>query len=243
MSGGVTEGPGPPAPRTTAPPVAVPHSAAPYASGGVALAADDLDQPSDDSRPGPDDAALLRAHVDGDPQAFGTLVDRHADRMWAVALRVMGNPEDAADALQDAYVAAFRRAGTFRGQSLVTTWLHRVVVNACLDRLRRAKVRLTDPLPDDLDRVGGLAREPERDPVEEQEQRDDVAHALATLNPDQRAALVLVDMQGYSVDEAAAILGCAPGTVKSRCARGRARLVPLLSHLRAPPDERQGAPP
>lgn len=188
----------------------------------------------------PDDADLLRAHVEGDPHAFSTLVERHQDRLWAVALRVMGSPDDAADALQDAYVAAFRRAATFRGDSLVTTWLHRVVVNACLDRLRRAKVRAADPLPDDLDRVGELSVEPERDVLEEQERRDAVSEALATLNPDQRAALVLVDMQGYPVDEAALVLGCAPGTVKSRCARGRARLVPLLSHLRDPPDGHTG---
>ena len=183
----------------------------------------------------PSDADLMRSHVDGDPAAFSTLVERHQDRLWAVALRVMGSPDDAADALQDAYVAAFRRAGTFRGDSLVTTWLHRVVVNACLDRLRRAKVRAADPLPDDLDRTGVLGVEPERDPAEEQERHDAVTAALATLNPDQRAALVLVDTQGYPVEEAAGILGCAPGTVKSRCARGRARLVPLLGHLRDPP--------
>jgi RNA polymerase sigma-70 factor (ECF subfamily) len=182
----------------------------------------------------PSDADLLRAHVDGDANAFSVLVERHQDRLWAVALRVTGSPHDAADALQDAYVAAFRRAGTFRGDSAVTTWLHRVVVNACLDRLRRAKVRAAEPLPDDLDRVGALGVEPERDPVEEQERHDAVSEALGTLNPDQRAALVLVDMQGYPVEEAAAILGCAPGTVKSRCARGRARLVPLLGHLRDP---------
>jgi RNA polymerase sigma-70 factor (ECF subfamily) len=183
----------------------------------------------------PTDADLLRAHVEGDAHAFSTLVERHQDRLWAVALRVMGSPDDAADALQDAYVAAFRRAGTFRGDSAVTTWLHRVVVNACLDRLRRAKVRATDPLPEDLDRAGLLAVEPGRDPAEEREQHDAVVEALATLNPDQRAALVLVDMQGYGVEEAALVLGCAPGTVKSRCARGRARLAPLLGHLRDPP--------
>ncbi|GAB2593571.1 RNA polymerase sigma factor SigM [Microlunatus antarcticus] len=188
----------------------------------------------------PSDAALLHAHVEGDPTAFSTLVERHQDRLWAVALRVMGSPDDAADALQDAYVAAFRRAGTFRGDSLVTTWLHRVVVNACLDRLRRAKVRAADPLPEDLDRVELLGTEPARDPLEEREQHDAVLEALGTLNPDQRAALVLVDMQGYPVDEAARVLGCAPGTVKSRCARGRARLVPLLSHLRDPPDGHTG---
>src|SRR4249919_1871461 len=97
------------------------------------------------------DHELLRAHVDGDADAFGVLFRRHRDRLWAVALRTMGNPEDAADGLQDGMIAAFRRAGSFRGDAAVTTWLHRVVVNACLDRLRAAKVRRADPLPDDLD--------------------------------------------------------------------------------------------
>ena len=186
--------------------------------------------PADPGDAGLPDAELLRRHVAGDPDAFGTLVGRHRDRLWAVALRTMRNPEDAADALQDAYISAFRRAGSFRGESQVTTWLHRVVVNACLDRLRRMRVRAADPLPEDLDRSTVLASTP-TDPLEEQQQRDDVQAALAQLNPDQRAALVLVDMQGYSVEEAAAILRCAPGTVKSRCARGRARLVPLLADL------------
>ena len=184
--------------------------------------------PVDPDDPGLPDAELLRRHVDGDPDAFATLVGRHRDRLWGVALRVMRNPEDAADALQDAYISAFRRAGSFRGESQVTTWLHRVVVNACLDRLRRMRIRAADPLPENLDRSTVLATPP-GDPVEERQLRDDVEAALAQLNPDQRAALVLVDMQGYSVEEAAAILRCAPGTVKSRCARGRARLVPLLA--------------
>jgi RNA polymerase sigma-70 factor (ECF subfamily) len=178
------------------------------------------------------DAALLRAHVNGDPDAFAELVARHSHRMWAIALRIMRNPEDAADALQDAYIAAFRRADSYRGDAQVTTWLHRVVVNACLDRLRAMRVRETAPLPDDLDRWSRLGTTMTRDPVEIKEQRSLVAAALGTLNADQRAALVLVDMEGYSVEETAEILGCAPGTVKSRCARGRARLLPLLSDLK-----------
>jgi RNA polymerase sigma-70 factor, ECF subfamily len=183
--------------------------------------------------PHPTDAELLRAHVDGDPDAFAILVRRHQNRLWAVALRVMRNPDDAADALQDAYIAAFRRAGSFRGDAAVTTWLHRVVVNACLDRLRSLKVRAADALPEDLDRSPLLGMDPPIDPVESAEQRDQVLAALDRLNADQRAALVLVDMQGYSVEEAATMLGCAPGTVKSRCARGRARLAPLLAAMRA----------
>ena len=101
------------------------------------------------------DDELIAAHVAGDPEAFGELFARHRDRLWAVALRTMGNPEDAADGLQDGLVAAFRRAGSFRGDAQVTTWLHRVVVNACLDRIRAAKVRAADALPDDLDDNAG----------------------------------------------------------------------------------------
>src|ERR1700712_3698669 len=97
------------------------------------------------------DAALIEAHLAGDPDAFGELFSRHRDRLWAVALRTTGNPEDAADALQDALISAFRRADSYRGDAAVTTWLHRIVVNASLDRLRRRKVRAADPLPADLD--------------------------------------------------------------------------------------------
>ena len=182
----------------------------------------------------PDDRALLAAHVAGDDTAFATLFRRHRDRLWAVALRTTGDPDEAADALQDALVSAFRRAGSFRGDAAVSTWLHRIVVNACLDRLRRRAVRLADPLPDDLgDRSGPPgARPAAADPLDaavEHETRRSVLAALATLPFEQRAAIVLVDMEGYSVDEAATVLECAPGTVKSRCSRGRARLAGLLA--------------
>jgi RNA polymerase sigma-70 factor (ECF subfamily) len=172
------------------------------------------------------DRELIARHVGGDPDAFGQLFARHRDRLWAVALRTLGDPEEAADALQDAMVSAFRRADSYRGEAAVTTWLHRVVVNACLDRIRRSAVRAADPLPDD-DRSTGVAER--RDPIEARQTAMDVEAALATLPVEQRAALVLVDMQGYSVDEVARILDVAPGTVKSRCARGRAKLLPLLT--------------
>jgi RNA polymerase sigma-70 factor (ECF subfamily) len=189
-----------------------------------------------------DDRALLAAHVAGDDTAFGVLFARHRDRLWAVALRTTGDPEEAADALQEAMISAFRRAGAFRGDAAVTTWLHRIVVNACLDRLRRRKVRLAEPLPDDLEeRLGrgsaataAPAAEDPADVAERDDRRRTVLTALDTLPAEQRAALVLVDMQGYSVVEAAEILEVAAGTVKSRCSRGRARLLPLLSELRDP---------
>ncbi|MEU4196638.1 RNA polymerase sigma factor SigM [Kribbella sp. NPDC026611] len=177
-----------------------------------------------------DDHELLRMHVAGNPDSFGFLVRRHRDRMWAVAIRTLGEPEEAADALQEAFISAFRRADSFRGDAKVTTWLHRIVVNACLDRIRRRQVRAADPLPEDEDRAAELAGPTEDDPAEVRERRLDVLNALKQINEDQRAALVLVDMEGYSIEEAAGILDCAPGTVKSRCARGRAKLLPLLRH-------------
>ncbi len=180
-----------------------------------------------------DDEALLRAHVSGDPDAFGEVVRRHRDRLWAVALRTTGDPDEAADALQDAMLSAFRRAETFRGDALVTTWMHRIVVNACLDRMRRRSAKPTYPLPDEEDRAGLSANAvTAEDPAEASERRTDVLAALGHLADEQRAALVLVDMEGYSVEEAATILDCAPGTVKSRCSRGRARLAPLLAQYR-----------
>lgn len=194
------------------------------------------------------DAELLRAHVDGDAQAFGELFARHRDRLWAVALRTMGNPEDAADGLQDGMVAAFRRAGSFRGDAAVTTWLHRVVVNACLDRLRAAKVRRTDTMPEDVEDRGTLVATAGRDadPEEAAEAsatRTRVLEALATLPVEQRAALVLVDMEGYSIADAAVMLECAEGTVKSRCSRGRTRLAALLLDLKPGPVDAEGGNP
>src|ERR1700759_145625 len=101
------------------------------------------------TEPAISDAELLAQHVAGDPDAFGALVLRHRDRLWAVALRTLGNPDDAADALQDALLSAYRGAAGFRGNSAVTTWLHRIVVNACLDFARRKAVRPTQPLLED----------------------------------------------------------------------------------------------
>lgn len=173
---------------------------------------------------GPDasDAELLDAHTRGDPDAFGALVRRHQDRLWAVALRTTGNPDDAADALQDGLLNAYRRAATFRGEAAVTTWLHRIVVNACLDRARRAAVR---PPVVDTDALPPVSVPAASDDIPA---RLDVLAALAQLPPEQRAVLVLVDVEGWSVEDAAAMLDCPVGTVKSRGARGRARLRAML---------------
>jgi RNA polymerase sigma-70 factor, ECF subfamily len=184
------------------------------------------------------DAALIAAHTAGDAEAFGVLFARHKDRMWSVALRTLRDPEEAADAVQDAALSAFRRADTFRGEAAVTTWLHRIVVNACLDRIRRRNSRPVDLVSDD--RILEVLASSGPDETERHQTGLDVRQALATLGADQRAALMLVDMAGYSIDDAAAFLGCAPGTVKSRCARGRARLVPLLGNHQGSADVQPG---
>lgn len=176
------------------------------------------------------DADLIAAHAAGDPHAFAELVRRHRDRMWAVALRTLRDPEEAADALQDAFISAFRAAASFRAESQVTTWLHRIVVNACLDRMRRRAARPTVPLPE----TGPGEPAMSGDAMSDRETRLVVAAALAELPEEQRVPIVLVDVEGYSVSEAARLLGVPEGTVKSRCARGRAKLAKLLGHLRNP---------
>jgi RNA polymerase sigma-70 factor (ECF subfamily) len=195
---------------------------------------------------GPSDAELVSRHVAGDPHAFGELFRRHRDRLWAVAVRTLSDPEEAADALQDAMIAAFRRAGSFRGDSAVTTWLHRIVVNAALDRLRRRAARPVAASQDEhmLDALANVGQSL-ADPSGSSDTAIDVRAALQQLVPEQQAALVLVDMLGYPVADAAQILGVSEGTVKSRAARGRARLLPRLKHLRpgaVPEHDRQNRP-
>ena len=184
------------------------------------------------------DHELLQRHVVGDDgAAFGELFRRHRDRMYAVALRTTSNRELAADAVQEAFISAFRRADAFRGEAAVTTWLHRIVVNACLDRLRREKVSVRRAgdlgeldLPDLHDRHASV------------ETRLDVREALDRLPEGQRMALVLVDMHGLPVAEAAQVLGVAEGTVKSRCFRGREALAEMLGGPDGDPRERADRP-
>ncbi|MGV9826887.1 RNA polymerase sigma factor SigM [Gordonia sp. NPDC003429] len=174
------------------------------------------------------DEELLAAHLAGDPRAFATLIHRHHNHLWALAYRTHQHPEDAADSLQDALLNAHRMAHTFRADARVSTWLHRIVVNACLDRIRRNKLRHTVALPEfDVAALGAGA-----DQYRAVDLSMSIGEALGELPPDQRAAIVAVDVEGYSIAEAAERLGVATGTIKSRCARGRLRLAQILGHLR-----------
>lgn len=176
------------------------------------------------------DVELLQAHVRGQRHAFAELLRRHNDHLWQTALRTSYTREDAADSLQDALLSAHRTAATFRAEAEVRSWLHAIVVNACLDRIRRNKTR----------RAVSLSQETMPEP---KDTRDDIAElemslvidrALFTLPEEQRAALVAVELEGRSVAETAALLGVPEGTIKSRCARGRQRLQERLEFLRDP---------
>lgn len=171
------------------------------------------------------DAELLAAHVAGDRYAFGELYGRHHRRLRRLARLTTGCPEDAEDALQEAMLSAHRAAGSFRYNAAVGSWLHRIVINACLDRLRRNKICYTELL---------VTHAIVGDHTAAVETALEVRAALSQLPADQRAAVVAVDMQGYSIADAAHAFGVAPGTVKSRCARGRARLAVLLGRTHHP---------
>lgn len=172
-----------------------------------------------------DDRELMRRHSAGDPDAFGAIFARHRDRMWGVALSVCSDPELAADAVQDGFLNAFRRSSSYRGDAQVTTWLHRIVVNACLDRLRRSR---PESSLDDLEEIGSPLLPSRPDGTSAVDDRLLVEEALARLPEAQRVVLVLVDMHGVPVAEVAEMLGVAEGTVKSRGSRGRATVAAYL---------------
>jgi len=158
------------------------------------------------------DSDLLRLHADGDREAFGVLYQRHRSRLWNVAARITG-PQDADDAVQNGMLRAYRSVESFRGDSAVTTWLHRITVNAAIDIARRRPlVAEAEDLPD---QSPGTATA---------DTRMDVRKQWLRLSAEHRAALLLVDMMGYPIAEAARIVGVAEGTMKSRAARARAAL-------------------
>jgi len=169
------------------------------------------------------DAELLAAHAAGDRYAFEELFLRHQRQLYRLARLTSRTCEDAADALQDAMLSAHRNAGSFRNDAAVSSWLYRIVVNACLDRLRRNKNHLAIQLEDDACWIS--------DPASQTDTAVVVQRALMRLPVSQRAAVVAVDMQGYSVADAARLLGVPQGTIKSRCARARARLALLLRYF------------
>lgn len=177
-----------------------------------------------------DDAQLLQQALEGDDKAFSTLLARHEDRIFGLALRMTGSRADALDATQDAFILAFRRASSFRGDAAFSTWLYRIAINACKDLLRkraREGTHLSSEGPPD---------EPDPQlPVDDQvAMRMDVTDALAQLSEEYREAVVMHDIGGVPYEEIAAISGVAIGTIKSRISRGRKQLADLLEPTRGP---------
>lgn len=183
------------------------------------------------------DAQLVARAKSGERAAVDTLLQRHFDLVYAVCRRITGSDADAADAAQDALVAIVRGLPRFDGTSAFTTWAYRVATNASLDELRRRR-RRPDPV-DVTERTGSSAggvgpgtfvlADPHGGRLDEQVAAGvDVDRALAGLPPDYRAAVVLRDLCGLDYAEIADILGIPGGTVRSRIARGRAALVPLV---------------
>lgn len=171
----------------------------------------------------------MQAARGGDRAALDSLLRRHYDRLYALCRRMTGDAADAADACQEALIAIVRGLPAFDGRSAFGTWAYRVATNACLDELRRRRRRPEPGLPE-----GPAEMASPVDHVESSTTRVDLDRALQSLPSDYRAAVVLRDVCGLSYDEIAEALLIPPGTVRSRIARGRAALVPLLAPGRNP---------
>ncbi len=183
-----------------------------------------------------DEQALIAAARRGDLRAFNELVLAYQDRVYNLAYRILGDPDAAADATQEAFLSAYQGLDRYRGGSF-RSWLMRIVTNACYDELRRRKRRPVTSL-EALTEAGSSPPPPTNTQpespeayAERQELHRLLEAAIQTLPPDQRITLVLSDVEGLSYQEIAEITGVALGTVKSRLSRARARLRDyLLAH-------------
>ena len=183
----------------------------------------------------PHEVELINAARNGNRSSMDQLLRLHRDRIWAICRRITGNDADAADATQEALISIVRHLSRFDGASSFSTWTYRVATNAALDELRRRGRRPTpvDELPFDGRHTSHTDRVPDQ-----LADRLAVDAALAVLPPDFRAAVVLRDLCDLDYAEIGEILGIPPGTVRSRIARGRAALVPLLNGNRNPSPDR-----
>lgn len=172
---------------------------------------------------------LVRLAAEGGEDAFAQLVGLYEKKVYGLALRMCGNPEDAADAAQEAFLAAWKGLPNFRGESGFSTWLYRLTSNAAIDHLRRARRQRGEV---SLDGGTGLdAADASPSPqarAEEAELREAVAQGLAQLSEDHRQALLLREMRGLSYEEIASELSLDLGTVKSRISRARGALRKIL---------------
>ncbi len=184
-----------------------------------------------------DEEALLERLRAGDDRAYEALVRRYGARMLAVAQRLLRNPEDAREAVQEAYLSAFRSIDRFAGGARVSTWLHRIVINAALMRLRSRRRKPEEPIEDllpdflpDGHQAQPAARwgEPADEGVERREARELVRRAIARLPESYRIVLLLRDIEQLDTAETADLLGLSQSAVKTRLHRARQALRTLL---------------
>ncbi len=174
------------------------------------------------------DQQLIDACRSGQTEAFGELVLRYQDRLYNTLFKTLGSAEEAHDAAQDAFVLAFRKLDTFRGQSAFYSWLFRIAMNAAVSRLRKSKHK-TQSLEQAKENIG---LEPTDDhhtahpehALELTETQAEVQRALAELSDEFRSVLVLKEMEGLSYEEISQVLDCPIGTVRSRIHRARTEL-------------------
>jgi RNA polymerase sigma-70 factor, ECF subfamily len=194
---------------------------------------------------GPSEGRLIEACRQGDREAFRQLFDAYHRRVWSIALHFTGDDSSARDITQQVFLKLFTSIGQFRHESSFTTWLHRLVVNACLDEHRRRRRFVSLELfrhqqnNDDIRDLGEFKKMNHR---EVREGEDDlirleidaaVRAAVRQLKPKLRIAILLKYFEGLSYQEMARVLGCSTGTVASRLNRGHKELARRLAHLRS----------
>ncbi|MEP7082283.1 MAG: sigma-70 family RNA polymerase sigma factor [Chloroflexota bacterium] len=181
-----------------------------------------------------DEAAVIVRAAAGDRTAFTQLMEHYQSASYGLAWRILGDPDQAADATQDAFIHAYRAIKSYRG-GIFRSWLLRITANASYDILRRAKRRPSSPLPDPEEGAPELPDAGAVNPLEEATKSELYRHlerALRLLPNDQRVAVVLCDVYGMDYNEVAAMTESALGTVKSRIHRGRLRLRELMAEHR-----------
>lgn len=184
-----------------------------------------------DARDGADEAALVRQAMAGDTDAFGSLVTRYQKVMYTVALRMLGNAEDAKDTTQDAFVKAYRQLAAFDPQYRFFSWLYRIQLNECFNALRSRR-----PLDSIEPEMVSLTSTP-YDSTLQAERREQIVAALQRLTPEYRAVVVLRHFAGQSYGEMAEALGVPEKTVKSRLYTARQQLSEMLLGLQQPARE------
>ncbi len=182
------------------------------------------------------DAALVERYLAGEVEAFEELMRAHEDRVFAVCLRMLRDREAALDATQETFITVFRKADRFSGRAAFGTWLYRVAINTCYDVSRRTRRKQIFPLPEGLDPSDPTSG----DDFSAVEVRPDIEAALGALSAEFRAAVVLTDLEGLSLEDVAEILGVPLGTVKSRVFRGRKLLAVSLGNLQVGSDTQSG---